>query len=200
MKRWFKGLHKLRVRKVDIGEISDRALLVNLYGTQALTLIIGMIILAFQGRSLFELLKPPVGHDWLYIATIFAGVVLLVDLLISRWVSEDMTDDGGVNERIFRQRPLWHVLLLSMIVAICEEVLFRGAIQHAWGAYWTSVFFAAIHVRYLRHWLLTGLVFSISYGLGWVYTWTGTLWTPILAHFIIDAVMGCIIRYRRDDE
>jgi membrane protease YdiL (CAAX protease family) len=87
---------------------------------------------------------------------------------------------------------------MSFGVAFCEELLFRGAIQHAWGAYWTSVLFAAIHIRYLRHWLMTGLVFCISYGLGWVYVRTGTLWTPVIAHFLVDFVMGCIIRYRKE--
>jgi len=49
----------------------------------------------------------------------------------------------------------------------------------------------------LQHWLMTGLVFGISYGLGWIYIQTGSLWTPIAAHFIIDFVMGCLLRYRR---
>lgn len=100
---------------------------------------------------------------------------------------------------IFGNRALWHIALLSLIVSICEEVLFRGAIQAAWGPYWTSILFAAIHIRYLQHWLMTGLVFSISYGLGWIYIQTGTLWTPIFAHFLIDFVMGCILRYRREE-
>jgi hypothetical protein len=126
-------------------------------------------------------------------------IVLLFDVLVSRWVPEEVTDDGGVNEKMFRRRPLWHIVLLSLIVALCEETLFRGAVQHAWGAYWTSILFAAIHFRYLRHWLMTGLVFGISYGLGWIYNYTGTLWTPVLAHFAIDFVMGCIIRYGKED-
>jgi membrane protease YdiL (CAAX protease family) len=128
-----------------------------------------------------------------------AGIVLLFDVLVSRWVPEEVTDDGGVNEKMFRRRPLWHIALLSLVVSLCEETLFRGAIQHAWGAYWTSILFAAIHFRYLRHWLMTGLVFGISYGLGWIYNQTGTLWTPVLAHFVIDFAMGCIIRYGKED-
>jgi hypothetical protein len=123
---------------------------------------------------------------------------VLVDLVISRWVPEEVTDDGGINEKLFATRPLWHIALISFFVSISEELLFRGAIQHAWGNYWTSILFAAIHIRYLQHWLMTGLVFCISYGLGWIYMRTGTLWTPIAAHFVIDFIMGCVMRYRRE--
>jgi membrane protease YdiL (CAAX protease family) len=105
---------------------------------------------------------------------------------------------GGVNDRIFRSRAVWHIAVISLVVAICEELLFRGAIQHAIGPYWTSIVFAAIHVRYLRHWIPTGLVFSISYGLGFIYEESGTLWAPIIAHFAIDFIMGLIIRFRRE--
>lgn len=127
-----------------------------------------------------------------------AAAVIVIDLLISRWVPEDAADDGGVNDRIFGNRPIWHIVVISFVVAVCEELLFRGAIQHAVGPYWTSIIFAAIHVRYLKHWIPTGLVFSISYGLGWIYIQSGTIWAPIIAHFVIDLIMGLIIRYRRE--
>lgn len=200
MKNWWDKLRSIRIQQVDIGQISDKALLMNLYFTQAATLVIGIIVLLFQGRSLFELLLWPQGYTWLWWGAGLAAAVLVFDLLVSRWVPEDVVDDGGVNERIFGNRVVWHIALISLVVAICEEILFRGAIQHAWGPYWTSVFFAAIHVRYLRHWLMTGLVFLISYGLGKVYEWTGTLWAPITAHFFIDFVMGCILRFRKEKD
>ncbi|WP_028561329.1 CPBP family intramembrane glutamic endopeptidase [Paenibacillus pinihumi] len=191
-------IRKLKLRKVSVDQIDDRLLLINLYMTQALTLIIGIIWILFQHRNPILLLQLPNTLNFLYWGAGLAAVVILVDLLISRWVPDEATDDGGVNERLFRNRPWWHILVISFIVSVCEELLFRGALQHAFGAYWTSIIFAAIHVRYLKHWIPTGLVFSISYGLGWIYDYTGTLWAPIAAHFVIDAVMGFIIRYRRE--
>jgi membrane protease YdiL (CAAX protease family) len=127
-------------------------------------------------------------------------VVLGIDLLISRWVPKEVTDDGGINQMLFGNRPVWQIAALSLVVAVCEEVLFRGAIQYAWGPYWTSILFAAIHIRYLQHWLMTGMVFGISYGLGWIYEQTGSLWTPIAAHFVIDFAMGCILRFSKEEE
>src|SRR5690606_2987972 len=111
---------------------------------------------------------------------------------------EEYQDDGGVNDRIFANRPIWHIALISLVVAFCEELLFRGAIQFAIGPYWTSIVFATIHVRYLKHWIPTGLVFSISYGLGWIYIQTGSIWAPIIAHFVFDFVMGLLLKYRRE--
>jgi hypothetical protein len=191
--------NRFKLRQIDVSELDDRALLLNLYVTQGITLVIGMIVLFFEKVNplrLYVLHHPVAIVLW---GLSFAGIVLLFDILVSRWVPEEVTDDGGVNEKMFRRRPLWHIALLSLVVSLCEETLFRGAVQHAWGAYWTSILFAAIHFRYLRHWLMTGLIFGISYGLGWIYNMTGTLWTPVLAHFAIDFAMGCIIRYGKED-
>ncbi|CAM3570411.1 CPBP family intramembrane glutamic endopeptidase [Marinicrinis lubricantis] len=186
---------KIRVRQVNIDQIDDRLLIINLYFTQCITLITAFVILLFQRRYAWNLLDLPESLQFLWWGALFAAAVVTADLLISKLVPEELTDDGGINEKLFAKRPLWHILLICMVVAVCEELLFRGAIQHVWGPYWTSILFAAIHIRYLRHWLLTGLVFGISYGLGWIYDETGTLWTPIAAHFFIDFVMGCFIRF-----
>jgi membrane protease YdiL (CAAX protease family) len=197
MKKW--NLRKFKLKTLDINEISDRTLLMNLYITQALTVFLGVIILVFQRNNIFLDLQAFNVVKILLWGIGFAGVFLAVNMILSRYVPEDVSDDGGVNDKLFGNRPLWHIFVISTIVAICEELLFRGAIQHAFGAYWTSILFAAIHIRYLKHWIMTALVFGVSYGLGWIYIQTGSLWTPIIAHLVIDCVMGCIIRFRKDE-
>jgi len=189
---------KIKFRQVSVDQLSDRMLLANLYLTQAITFIIGLVWLFFQGRNPIRVLGLPATGDFALWGAGLAACVLAVDYAISRWVPEEAADDGGVNERIFRARPVWHIAVICLVVSLCEELLFRGAIQYAIGPYWTSIVFAAIHIRYLRHWIPTGLVFSISYGLGWIGLQTGTLWAPIVAHFLIDFIMGLIIRFRRE--
>lgn len=188
-----------KFRKLSIDEMDDRFLLINLYVTQFIVLLLGVIIMLFQKPSLSAMFSIKGGYWILLWGAAYAAAVLIVDILISRWVPPEVTDDGGINDMLFKNRPLWHIAVMSFIVAFCEELLFRGAVQAAWGPYWTSILFAAIHIRYLQHWLMTGLVFGISYGLGWIYIQSGSLWAPIAAHFVIDFVMGCIIRYRRED-
>lgn len=190
---------KIQFRKVTIDELDDRMLLINLYATQALTLIIGLVWLILQHQNLFSLLSIPESITNVFLWGVALTVVAVcVDLVLSKFVPEEISDDGGVNERIFGTRAVWHIALISFVVAVCEELLFRGAMQHAFGPYWTSIIFAAIHVRYLKHWIPTGLVFSISYGLGWIYIQADSIWAPIIAHFLFDFIMGLMIRFRRE--
>ncbi|MCM3698204.1 CPBP family intramembrane glutamic endopeptidase [Paenibacillus macerans] len=189
---------KVKIQKVDPGQLDDRLLLINLYLTQGLTLFIGLIIIFFQKRNPLSLLALPEHAEFLYWSLGLAGVMFGADFLLSRFISEESMDDGGINAKLFRGRPIWHIAVISAMVAICEELLFRGAIQHGIGVYWTSILFAAIHVRYLRHWIPTGWVFASSYGLGFIYMQTGTLWAPIVCHFLIDFVSGLVIKFRRE--
>lgn len=199
MKKFKIKFKKIEFRQVSVNELDDRMLLLNLYLTQALTFIIGLIWVIFQQQNLISLLSIPtsITNVFLYGAGL-ALVAVLADMVLSKFVPDEAADDGGVNERIFGKRPVWQIVLICLIVAICEELLFRGAMQHAFGPYWTSIIFAVIHVRYLKHWIPTGLVFSISYGLGWIYIQTDSIWTPILAHFLFDLIMGLMIRFRRE--
>lgn len=190
--------NQFKERQVRVHELDDRLLLLNLYLTQGLTLLAALIWIWLQGRNPFVLLVLPEGWQWLWWSAGLAVAVVLIDIAVSQFVPEEMTDDGGMNEKLFGKRPVWHIVVICLIVGICEELLFRGAVQHAFGPYWTSILFAAIHVRYLRHWLPTLMVFLISYALGTVYEWTGTLWAPIAAHFFIDLIMGLILRFRRE--
>ncbi|KOP63867.1 abortive infection protein [Bacillus sp. FJAT-18019] len=191
---------KIRVKRIEAHQLNDRLLLINLYLTQALTLITGLIWILFQKRNPFGLFVIPQDIEFVYWGLGLAGTMLVVDFVLSRFVSEDSMDDGGINEMLFRKRPVWHIFVIALMVSICEELLFRGAIQHAFGPYWTSILFALIHVRYLKHWLPTGWVFLSSYGLGYVYIHTGTIWAPILCHFLIDFISGMLIRFRRKEE
>jgi uncharacterized protein len=190
---------RFKGKSISLNDIDDRTLLLNLYLTQFITLVIGVIILLFQKPDLFSMFSFSLGWEIALWGVGFAGLVIVIDLVISRFVPAELTDDGGMNNRIFGDRPLWHIVLICFVVSICEEVLFRGAIGGIIGPYWTSILFALIHVRYLQHWIMTGLVFSISYGLGVIYEMTGTLWVPIAAHFVIDLIMGCIIKYSKED-
>ncbi|MFD2115993.1 CPBP family intramembrane glutamic endopeptidase [Paenibacillus yanchengensis] len=191
------NFRNIRVRKVTVDELDDRMLLINLYMTQSLIFIIGFVWVLFQRQNVNKLFSFPKTLDFLYFGAGLALIVIILDLLISKFVPDEAMDDGGVNDRMFGNRPVWHIIVISFIVAVCEELLFRGAIQYAIGPYWTSIVFAVIHIRYLKHWIPTAIVFLSSYGLGLIYEHTGSIWAPIVAHFLIDLVMGLIIRFRR---
>lgn len=187
-----------KIKRVQPQQLTDKLLLVNLYLTQGLTLVVGLIWIWLQGRNPLTLLQIPEQLTFIAWGLGLAALMLVVDLFISKVVPENSMDDGGINEMIFKNRPLWHIIIITLLVGICEEMLFRGAIQYAVGPYWTSIIFAAIHFRYLRHWIPTAWVFVSSYALGYIYIESGTLWAPIVCHFAIDLISGLIISLRRE--
>ncbi|OAB46948.1 CPBP family intramembrane glutamic endopeptidase [Paenibacillus antarcticus] len=189
---------KIRIKQVSANQLTTRLLLINLYFTQGLTLLIGICWIFLQKRNPIELFSFQQNVNFVAWGLGLAGVMLMIDFLVSRIMPEDAMDDGGINKMLFSDRPVWHIVLIAAMVAICEELLFRGAIQYAIGPYWTSIIFALIHIRYLKHWIPTGWVFLSSYGLGFIYIQTGSLWAPIICHFVIDLISGLVIRFRRE--
>ena len=86
-----------------------------------------------------------------------------------------------------------NILILAIIPAIAEEMIFRGILQQILCrifrsdhiAIWiTAIFFSAIHLQFFGFLprLLLGLCF------GYLFFWTGNLWIAILAHFINNIV------------
>ena len=81
------------------------------------------------------------------------------------------------------------LLVIAVIPAIGEEVLFRGILQRNI-SYWTrnvhagiwlaAILFSAIHIQFLGFVprMLLGALF------GYLYVWSGNLWVPIFAHFV----------------
>lgn len=118
--------NQFKERQVRVHELDDRLLLLNLYLTQGLTLLAALIWIWLQGRNPFALLVLPEGWQWLWWGAGLAVAVVLIDIAVSQFVPEEMTDDGGMNEKLFGKRPVWHIVVICLIVGICEELLFRG--------------------------------------------------------------------------
>lgn len=83
---------------------------------------------------------------------------------------------------------LKNVLIIAIIPAVCEELVFRGVLQGQFAkvfknvhvAIWVSAFiFSAIHLQFY------GFIPRMLLGalLGYLLIWTGSIWAPILAHF-----------------
>ena len=87
-------------------------------------------------------------------------------------------------------------IMVLLIVAIQEEVLFRGYITINLSSYGSvviisvsTILFTAVHVitnkvsvYQVVTWLLGGLVFSYAYLI------TGTIWIPVILHFATDLI------------
>ena len=88
---------------------------------------------------------------------------------------------------------LLNLLMIAIIPALGEEMIFRGVFQKigyslfrsGHTAVWVTAFiFSAIHFQFYGFIprLILGLVF------GYLFMWSGTLWLPVISHFINNAV------------
>jgi uncharacterized protein len=184
-----------------IKELSDKDLLFHLYATQLLLLAISAILgfILFNDFSSFFDLFFWEDLNILYIGAGAGIAVVLADLLLMKIVPASYYDDGGLNERIFRNRNPLHIAVIAAIVAFCEELLFRGIIQTHFGLLVSSIIFAAVHYRYLFNWFLFINIIVLSFLIGIIYLKTGNLAVTIIMHFLIDFLLGISIRYRKQD-
>ena len=90
-------------------------------------------------------------------------------------------------------------VMIAIIPAIGEELLFRGVLQKLfsnwtknvhWGIFITAFLFSAVHMQFLTFLprFFLGVVF------GYLLVWTQSLWVPILAHFFNNG-LAVIVSY-----
>lgn len=86
----------------------------------------------------------------------------------------------------------YNVLLIGVLPAIGEELIFRGIVQQTLnegrknyhiGIWVSAILFSALHLQFYGFIprMLLGALF------GYLYHWSGSLWVPIFAHFINNA-------------
>jgi membrane protease YdiL (CAAX protease family) len=89
---------------------------------------------------------------------------------------------------------MWlNIMIIAVLPAISEELIFRGVFQKIFqnifrsghlAVWFTSFLFSAIHLQFygfLPRFIL-GLIF------GYLFLWSRNLWFPVIAHFINNAV------------
>ncbi|KHF40374.1 CPBP family intramembrane glutamic endopeptidase [Halalkalibacter okhensis] len=181
-----------------VAELTDRELKLNVYATQAIMLIIAGIFGWFVFDSWHEfiaLFQVDIGLI-IGVGGTVAVVIVLLDIILDRYLPKSWMDDGGINERVFRDLTFFELTILCLIIAICEELLFRAVLQTAFGLVIASTIFALIHFRYLYKPVLFINVWLVSFLLGALFHWTGNVVVTIFAHFIIDFLLGLFIRYQ----
>ena len=110
----------------------------------------------------------------------YAGQLLTPDLARKVEVANDHLF-GGLNNP-----P--GILTLALAAGICEEVLFRGALQPRFGIVFTSLLFTSVHTQYGIS-LDTLGVFVISSGLGLLRRFFNTT-TSLTCHVCYDLLVG----------
>jgi uncharacterized protein len=178
-----------------IKELTDKELTFHLYVTQVLLLIVSFILglFLFKDFSYLQLIK------WDDFQIIKFGVpsgilVVLIDVILMKQLPSSYYNDGGLNERIFRNKSTLQIAWITAIVAFSEEMLFRGMIQTKFGLIIASIVFALIHYRYLFNWFLFLNIILLSFLIGFIYVFTNNLAVTIVMHFVIDFLLGIFIK------
>src|SRR5690625_1752747 len=176
--------------------ISDKDLTKSVIYTQLLLLLfsVGLSFFFFSNMK-----------DWLqyfrwdlqeifYYGVLPGMIIVSMNIFLMNFFPKESYDDGGINERIFKNKSLQYILLIVILVSVSEELLFRGVIQSTFGYVFASALFALIHFRYLRKPLLLISVILTSFYIGYLFKVTENLNVTIVTHFIVNFILGLIIR------
>jgi hypothetical protein len=194
-----------------------RYLLLGLQGFASLgTFVLPPILLVwgFQKRSLWSFSPRPITDNMQLLWTILLipAMAPLLELTISwnknltlpeflqpveAWALEQETRLGELTTFLIAFSSFWQFLLGLLVVAVLpaigEELLFRGTLQpmlvrvtgspHR-GIWLAAIIFSAIHVQFYGFVprMLLGAMF------GYLYYWSGNISIPMLAHFVNNGV------------
>jgi membrane protease YdiL (CAAX protease family) len=121
-----------------------------------------------------------------------------------------LEDEGMVTTKVILSGTSFTLLFVNLLViavtpAICEELIFRGGLQRTllrWaknphvGIWLTAIVFSTIHFQFFGFFprLILGALF------GYIYYWTGSLWYPIIGHFINNAYAVIVTWYMQRNQ
>ncbi|MFC4557415.1 CPBP family intramembrane glutamic endopeptidase [Virgibacillus kekensis] len=182
-----------------IKQLTDKELVKQLVISQMLLLLLAIILSLFffgdfsDWAHYFRLDGPGI----IYYGVLPGLIIVILDILFVIIFPEKYYDDGGINDKIFRKRPLIQIAGIALITAISEELLFRGVLQTTFGYVVASIFFAVVHIRYLKKPLLLISVLFVSFYIGYIFLLTENLYTTITAHFVVDFLLGAVIRFKK---
>lgn len=129
---------------------------------------------------------------------IFSAILIVViEIVLYSFLPSRYFDDGGINEKVFKNQSIGNIFLIAIVVAISEEFLFRGVIQTSFGYIFASTLFVLVHFRYLKKPVLLVLVIIISFYLGYVFELTKNLYVVIVFHFVVDFLLGIFMKYKK---
>ena len=112
---------------------------------------------------------------------------------IEQWMKETEENAEKFTEAFLKMETtgdlLLNMVMIALIPAIGEELLFRGILQRLfsewtknahWGIILAAVLFSAIHMQFYGFLprMLLGVLF------GYLFIWSKSLWLPIFGHFV----------------
>jgi membrane protease YdiL (CAAX protease family) len=148
-----------------------------------------------QGRLPFTLPDPWLGLspemaalDSVLLGGAFGGVIVLASRASVgrfRWAQRLHAEFRPVA----RQLSSVDILVLAALSGLAEELLFRGLLQPLVGLLPQALLFGLVHqTRGPSRWVWAIWAAVVGLGLGALFQLTGSIWGPVLAHAMINAI------------
>lgn len=116
---------------------------------------------------------------------------------IETWMRTSEDSANEITQLFLKVDSVWgllfNIFMIGIIPALGEEFLFRGIIQriftdwtknYHWGIWISAILFSALHMQFF------GFIPRVILGaiFGYLLVWSGSLWFPIIAHFVNNSV------------
>lgn len=159
---------------------------------------VGLLMIHFAHDQLAQRFAWTLGaQEWgrtLAIAALGTGVLLVLSYFFEEYAPSFRALQSAF-ALILGRISIPTAVYLAAVSSLGEEILFRGAIQPSLGLLGTSILFGLLHVGptgVLSSWSLWAVLAGLL--LGWMSDALGTLWAPILCHFLVN--LTSMIRLR----
>lgn len=116
---------------------------------------------------------------------------------LEKWMSDKENSIDRMFELIITGKTfgamLFNLLMIAVLPAIGEEFIFRGVFQkilynliknNHLAVWMTAFIFSAIHMQFYG--FIPRLILGLAFG--YLFLWSRTLWLPVIAHFVNNAV------------
>ncbi len=166
------------------------------YASIAVSLTFPLIVFSYLLRkhgsvkAVFRVLG--LGRDKLTYRNIWIGVGLFIAILSIEMLLAVFQIITGIKlptnvQKIYAGMPIWFFVLVFTLIPFDEETMFRGFLVPRVGIIVSALIFAALHASYLS---IAEVIAAFVYGLlaGYTFKKTGSLYTTIMAHALINLV------------
>ncbi len=218
------GMSLTEMSKTDKWDYTDPKIIFVIRGMQVIQFVSLFLIPTLISARLFSTnsrnylgLKKPLNPTYYFIGILvmvlaFPLVTWLGELNrnihfpagLEEWFKEKEVSAAKLMNALLQQHTVKDLILnivcVAGLAAVGEELLFRGLLQrlfikifkNVWaGIIISAILFSAMHMQFYGFFPRAALGIL----LGIVYWYSGSLWVPMLAHFVYDAVLITLVYF-----
>lgn len=171
-------------------------------------------LFTFNGKRLYFLGMKKAENPGMYVYGVL-GILFLLPFVfflgelnslvpLPEWMKKLEVNTSAQLESILKVRNnldiVLNLFIIAFLPALCEEIFFRGALQRVlihltrspWmGILLTATLFSALHLQF------AGFLprFFLGVVLGFLYWYSGSIWTSFAAHFANNAIQVLVVSY-----